>query len=76
MPTRPRTAEDDASFLGMGKVVAEARERRGLDEYEFAGAIGEDVWTVRRLESGKVNADWATLRTVARALDLPLDVLE
>jgi hypothetical protein len=51
MAPRPRTAEDIASFQGMGVAVAMLREQ------------------------GEVNADWATLRDLAREFNLPLEAL-
>ncbi|HEU4705990.1 MAG TPA: helix-turn-helix transcriptional regulator [Solirubrobacterales bacterium] len=67
--------EDEAAFQGLGKVIVGIRERRGLDREEFAAEISEERRTLERLERGEVNADWGTLRTLARALGLPLDSL-
>ncbi|MFL5897704.1 MAG: helix-turn-helix domain-containing protein [Solirubrobacterales bacterium] len=75
MPRRLRSPEDDAAFLGMGRVIAQLRERRRMRPEELAERIEEDARTVERLERGEVNADWATLRVVAQVLAIPLDSL-
>lgn len=75
MPRRARSVEDDAAFLGMGRVVAQLRERRGMGREDFAEKIEEDTRTVERLERGELNVDWATLRLIAQALAIPLDSL-
>lgn len=75
MARRLRSPEDDAAFLGMGKVIAGLRERRGMSRKELAARIEVNRRTVERLERGEVNADWGTLRVVAQAFAIPLDSL-
>lgn len=75
MPPRPRNQEDDAAFQGLGRVITEIRERRGMNPDEFAKRIGKQGRTVERLERGELNADWGTLRLTARAPEIPLDSL-
>ena len=74
-PRRPRSPEDDAAFKGMGLAIVHIREQRGMDREELAAKIEEEPAVVGKIERGEVNADWATLRVVANALDLPLDAL-
>jgi ribosome-binding protein aMBF1 (putative translation factor) len=75
MVRRPRNREDDASFVGMGRAITHLREKRGWDRHELAEKIEEDPASLEKVERGKVDADWATLRVIAHALDLPLDAL-
>jgi transcriptional regulator with XRE-family HTH domain len=75
MPRRPRTAEDDASFEGLGQAIAAIREQRGLSRDELAKQIDDEPAIVERIEQGSINADWATLRTIAHALAVPLPSL-
>jgi ribosome-binding protein aMBF1 (putative translation factor) len=72
---RPRTAEDDAAFKGMGLAIVHLREQRGMDRDELAAKIEEAPDALGKIERREVNADWATLRVIAHALDLPLDML-
>lgn len=75
MPRRARTCEDDAAFIGMGRAIVLIREQRGMDRDELAEKIEEEPQVLGKIERGEVDADWATLRVIAHALDLPLDVL-
>lgn len=59
----------------MGQSITVLREQRGMDRDTFAARIEEDRPTLEKIERGAVNADWGTLRAVARVLCLPLDVL-
>lgn len=70
-----KTLEDDAAFKGMGQVIAETRERRGIGREAFAAMIGRDRPGLERLERGEVDEEWGTLRLAARALEMPLDRL-
>lgn len=75
MSPRQRTAEDIASFQGLGAAVVTLRERAGISSAELAEKIGVRESDMERIERGEVDADWATLRFLARELKLPLDVL-
>jgi len=59
----------------MGQTIAVLREQRGLDRDSFAAETGEDITCLEEIERGEVNAEWGTLRDIARALSIPLDVL-
>ena len=74
MPRRRRTAADRASFKGMGLAVMELRENLKLTKLEIADRAGIHE-TLRRLEAGKIEAHWGTLRRLAKALETPLDAL-
>jgi len=69
----PATAPDDAHFLvAMGQQVREARERRGLARKAIAQSAGVSERYLAQLEAGEGNASVLLLRSVARALDMPL----
>jgi len=59
----------------MGLAIAHLREQRELERDELAATIEEEPDVLAKIECGEVNADWATLRAIAQALDLPLGVL-
>ncbi len=72
----PATAPDDAQFLvTMGQQVREARERRGLARKAIAQSAGVSERYLAQLEAGEGNASVLLLRSVARALDVPLPEL-
>jgi DNA-binding XRE family transcriptional regulator len=46
-----------------------------MDRTAFATEIEEDRQTLEKIERGELDADWGTLRAVARVLGVPLEVL-
>jgi XRE family aerobic/anaerobic benzoate catabolism transcriptional regulator len=67
---------DDADLLaGIGKRVREARERRGMARRMLAQTSNVSERYLAHLESGAANASVLLLRSVARALDMPLGEL-
>jgi XRE family aerobic/anaerobic benzoate catabolism transcriptional regulator len=73
-PSAP--AADDAQFLvAMGQQVREARERRSLARKAIAQSAGVSERYLAQLEAGEGNASVLLLRSVARALDVPLPEL-
>jgi len=69
-------APDDAQFLvGMGQQVREARERRGMARKAIAQSAGVSERYLAQLEAGEGHASVLLLRSVARALDMPLSEL-
>jgi len=72
----PATAPDDAQFLvSMGRHVRDARERRGMARKAIAQSAGVSERYLAQLEAGEGNASVLLLRSVARALDMPLTEL-
>jgi transcriptional regulator with XRE-family HTH domain len=59
----------------MGAVVALLRERIGISRADLAEKIVVRESDMERIERGEVNADWATLRDLAREFKLPLEAL-
>ena len=64
---------EDADFLAaMGRRVRDARERRGLPRKVVSQSAGVSERYLAQLEAGEGNASVLLLRSVARALGLPL----
>jgi ribosome-binding protein aMBF1 (putative translation factor) len=59
----------------MGAAVVMLRERAGISCADLAEKIGVRESDMERIERGEIDADWATLRFLARELKLPLETL-
>jgi ribosome-binding protein aMBF1 (putative translation factor) len=59
----------------MGAAVVMLRERAGISCADLSEKIGVRESDMERIERGEVDADWATLRSLARELELPLETL-
>jgi transcriptional regulator with XRE-family HTH domain len=69
-------SEDDAASLkGMGLAVSELRKRHELSQSALARRAGMGVSTLYEIEQGKSDARWGTLRLLASALEVPLEVM-
>ncbi len=72
----PAESRADAEFLAeMGRQVREARERRGLARKVLSQQSGVSERYLAQLEAGEGNASVLLLRSVARALGMPLTEL-
>lgn len=60
---------------GVGRIVREAREARDMRQEDLAREAGVRTTTVSRLERGVQTPTEATLRRLARALELPAEEL-
>jgi XRE family aerobic/anaerobic benzoate catabolism transcriptional regulator len=75
-PESPAESRADADFLAeMGRQVREARERRGLARKVLSQQSGVSERYLAQLEAGEGNASVLLLRSVARALGMPLTEL-
>src|SRR5438128_8844213 len=73
-PERPRASE--AAYLKLlGDRVREARARRGMTRKILARDSGVSERYLAQLERGQGNISILLLRDIARALDLPLELL-
>ena len=73
---KPPQSRADAEFLAeMGRQVREARERRGLARKVLSQQSGVSERYLAQLEAGEGNASVLLLRSVARALGMPLTEL-
>ncbi len=73
IPHVPAQDADDAEFLAaMGRHVREARERRGMARKVLSQNAGVSERYLAQLEGGDGNASVLLLRSVARALAMPL----
>lgn len=59
----------------MGKTISMLRERAGISRADLAERIEVREPDMERIERGQVNADWATLRSLAKQFELPLSAL-
>jgi ribosome-binding protein aMBF1 (putative translation factor) len=59
----------------MGAAVVMLRERAGISCADLSERIGVRESDMERIERGEIDADWATLRFLARELKLPLETL-
>jgi XRE family aerobic/anaerobic benzoate catabolism transcriptional regulator len=75
-PTAAVPADADAEFLGaMGRQVRAARERRGMARKVLSQQAGVSERYLAQLEAGEGNASVLLLRSVARALGMPMTEL-
>jgi transcriptional regulator with XRE-family HTH domain len=75
MVKRGVSEDDAASLKGMGLAVSEFRQRHELSQSALARRAGIGVSTLREIEQGESDARWGTLRLLASALDVPLEVM-
>ncbi len=66
---------DAPAHLGLARAVRQLREQRGRTQEHLAYEAGVTATSLARLESGRVNPSWATVRGIARALDVPMSEL-
>ena len=59
----------------MGAAVVMLRERAAIGCADLSERIGVRESDMEGIERGEIDADWATLRTLARELELPLETL-
>ncbi len=78
LPASAPDNADDTDFLAaMGRRVREARERRGMARKVLSQNAGVSERYLAQLEGGEGNASVLLLRSVARALGMPLiDLLD
>jgi len=62
----------DAHNLALGSAVRQLRKTAGLTQQELADKAEVPVETLRQIESGRVDADWGTVRHLAYALEIQL----
>jgi len=74
VPSNDRPAEADL-LAGIGKRVREARERRGMARKTLSQQSSVSERYLAHLEAGEANVSVLLLRSVARALDVPLTEL-
>src|SRR5581483_5135435 len=75
-PIAPAQADEDAKLLAtIGRLVREARERRGMARKSLSQEAQVSERYLAQLEAGEANASVLLLRNVARALDMRLPEL-
>lgn len=68
------TTEPTALPLTLGRQLAAARERIGLDQDEFGELIGKDRSTISRWERDKQVPPFTVVVQVSRVTEWPLDL--
>ena len=59
----------------IGQLIRETRERKGLTIEDLAENASVSAKTIQRLETGKTGGRAFTLKSIAHALDIPLEML-
>jgi len=67
-----RTSEETAALADLGNRIRTIRTQKGMNQTEFANAIGKDQPSVNRLENGRVNPGNLYLRQIAKGLDVSI----
>jgi len=75
MTRRARTAEDAASFIGLGRAVEQLRCEAGMTQGALSIQADISPVAVGAIERGEAEATWATLRRIAKGLDMPVNDL-
>lgn len=60
---------------GLAKAVRQLRSKRRLTQEDLAHAAGLRTGAINAIESGNTNPSWATVKAIARALDVSLGEL-
>jgi len=56
----------------LGKAIRQLREERGMTQEALAHAAGVTVGHLSTIERGHSNPTWATVKSIASALDTPM----
>lgn len=62
----------DSHNVALGRAIQQLRKASGLTQKQLAASGGLSVRELRRLEHGKVNADWGTVRHLAYGMNVKL----
>lgn len=57
---------------GLGEAIRELRGKSGLSQEELAHRAGVTTGTFSVIERGRSNPTWGTVKSIARALGVPL----
>lgn len=68
-------APSSAPQVGLGRAIRQLREKRGLSQEELGHRAEIHPTWVSHLESGRNNPAWATVRSLARALEVSMGEL-
>jgi transcriptional regulator with XRE-family HTH domain len=61
--------------LGLGRAVRELREARGISQEKVARRAGLHLTWINRVENGRTNPTWGSMKRVAFALRVSLGEL-
>lgn len=68
----PSSPDQDESLTALGQAVRQLRQEKGLAQEELARRADLHQALIARIEAGRRNPDWGTVRRISYALDLPL----
>lgn len=57
----------------LGKAIRQLRDKRGITQEALAHAAGVTVGHLSMIERGHSNPTWATVKSIAQALNVPMD---
>lgn len=60
---------------GLGRAVRQLREARGISQEKVARRAGLHLTWINRVENGRTNPTWGSMKRVAFALEVPLGEL-
>jgi transcriptional regulator with XRE-family HTH domain len=59
----------------LGEAIWRIRDERGLEQDDVAEKADLAIWQLSRLEHGKMNPSWGTIRRIAAVLGVPMSEL-
>jgi transcriptional regulator with XRE-family HTH domain len=62
----------DSHNVALGRAIRRLRKEAGLTQRQLAERAGIPVKDLRLIENGAVNADWGTVRHLAKGMKVPL----
>ena len=67
--------EKNPDLISLGARIKEVRLAKGMTQFELASALGKDHSSIARIESGRVNPSYLSLKELAKGLGVPLTTL-
>ena len=67
--------EKNPDLISLGARIKEVRLAKGMTQLELASALGKDHSSIARIESGRVNPSYLSLKELAKGLGVPLSTL-
>ena len=62
----------DLHNVALGRAIRRLRKEAGLTQRQLAERAGVPVKELRLIENGVINADWGTVRHLAKGMKVPL----
>jgi transcriptional regulator with XRE-family HTH domain len=71
----PSPSDQDESLAALGQAVRRLRKEKGMTQEELAQRADLPQTVIARIEAGRREPNWGTVRRISYALDLPLPEL-